>query len=802
MRLKLGKYRFYFAPRKLTYFAIFAFSVYFLGCLPTPLFDSPTSTILLSKDGRLMNARIAEDGQWRFPEMDSTPVKFNEAIIAFEDHDFYAHTGVSFRAIGRAAISNFKAKRVVSGGSTITMQIARMARDGNRTFYNKFIEAIWAFRMETRYSKEQLLTIYASHAPFGGNVVGLEAASWRYYGLPPHDLSWSQAATLAVLPNAPGLVHPGKNREILLEKRNKVLTTLYVQGKIDAITYELSLDEPLIGAPKNLPSLAPHLLDNAISSGRKGQRITTTLDDRKQEKLTEILARHQKHLNQNFIHNAALIVIDVKTNEVVTYIGNSANENKHQKYVDIVRAPRSSGSILKPFLYAAMTQEGMIHNDQLIPDVPMNFDHFSPKNYNEKNEGAVKVGDALAQSLNVPAVYLLQQYGIDKFLHKLRSIGQTHVSKSAQHYGLSLILGGAESSLWDVANAYAGMAKTLNYYNAENKYNSNTWDDAVVFSNKNTQSEKESESGVKKESRVVKTRTTSKFDAGSVYETFQALLSVNRPYMDASWEQYSSSKRIAWKTGTSYGNRDAWAIGCTPDYVVAVWVGNATGEGRPGIIGTTAAGPIMFDVFSHLSSKRAWFIPPYDELVKMSICKESGHRNTINCTKIDTVQVHQMALRGPSCNFHEVFLTDMNEKYRYNQGCAQDVRVKTVSQFVLPPLQAYFYKNSHPNYKAIPPFHPDCEGIAEDKTFSIIYPDHNSKMIGTVDLDGFSKGIIFEASHPDNSATLFWHVDNQYLGETKGQHSIKYIPVEGQHLLTVLDEMGNQKKILFTILED
>ncbi len=736
-----------------------------------------------------MNARIAEDGQWRFPEMDSTPVKFNEAIIAFEDHDFYSHAGVSFKAIGRAALSNFKARKVVSGGSTITMQIARMSRDSDRTFYNKFIEAIWAFRLEIRYGKKKLLNIYASHAPFGGNVVGLEAASWRYYGLPPHDLSWSQAATLAVLPNAPGLVHPGRNREILLKKRNKVLKTLYKHGKIDAITYELSLDEPLIGAPQVLPSLAPHLLDNAISSGRKGQRITTTLNIRKQEKLTEILARHQRHLNQNYIHNAALLVIDVKTNEVVAYIGNSATEEEHQKYVDIVRAPRSSGSILKPFLYAAMVQEGMIHNDQLIPDVPMNFDHFTPKNYNEKNEGAVKAGDALAQSLNVPAVYLLQEYGIDKFLHKLRSIGQTHVSKSAQHYGLSLILGGAESSLWDVANAYSGMAKTLNYYNIENKYNSNTWDDASLFNSYSAQSSAVS-------------RTTSKFDAASIYKTFQALLSVNRPHIEASWEQYSSSSRIAWKTGTSYGNRDAWAIGCTPEYVVAVWVGNATGEGRPGIIGTTAAGPIMFDVFSYLSSKRTWFIPPYDELVKMSICKESGHRNTINCKKIDTVQVHQSALRGPSCNFHEVYLTDMKGKYRYHQGCAHDVRLKTVSQFVLPPLQAYFYKNSHPNYKPIPPFHPDCEGITEDKSFSIIYPDHNSKMIGTVDLDGFSKGIIFEATHPDPSATLFWHVDNQYLGETKGNHSIQYIPEEGQHLLTVLDELGNQKKINFTILED
>ncbi|WP_165779298.1 penicillin-binding protein 1C [Brumimicrobium salinarum] len=603
--MKIGKYHFYFAPRKLTAFAFFAFVVYFLGCLPSTLFDQPTSTILLSKDGRLMNARIATDGQWRFPPMNNTPEKFNAAIIAFEDHDFYTHAGVSFLAIGRAALSNMKAGKVVSGGSTITMQIARMARNGNRTFYNKFIEAIWALRMEFRYSKKELLNIYAANAPFGGNVVGLEAAAWRYYGLPPHDLSWSQVATLAVLPNAPSLVHPGKNRKRLLEKRNKVLKTLLEHGEIDEITYELSLEEPLIGAPKRLPSLAPHLLDHAILNGQKGQRITTHLDDRKQKRLSEVLERHQYHLNQNYIHNAALLVIDAKTNEVVTYIGNSATENEHQKFVDIVRAPRSSGSVLKPFLYAAMTQEGMIHNRQLIPDVPMYFDHFSPKNYDEKNQGAVRAGEALAQSLNVPAVYLLKQYGIDKFLHKLRSIGQTHVSKSAQHYGLSLILGGGESSLWEITNAYAGMTKTLNFYNEENMYSAGSWDKAEVFFEKKLQSGTSTTLSLHRdrESERERTRTTSKFDAASIYETFQALLSVNRPYMDASWEQYASSSKIAWKTGTSYGNRDAWAVGCTPDYVVGVWVGNATGEGRPGIIGTTAAGPILFDVFSHLTQK-------------------------------------------------------------------------------------------------------------------------------------------------------------------------------------------------------
>lgn len=788
MHLKLGSYHFYFPRRKLLYFAIFCFAVYFWGCLPKVLFKAPTSTLLLSEEGRMLNARIADDGQWRFPLMDSTPKRFEAAITAYEDRNFYNHIGISFKAIGRAAIEDIEARKIVSGGSTLTMQIARLSRGGKRSIWNKLIESIWAIRMETRYSKDELMNLYASHAPFGGNVVGLEAASWRYYGLPPNELSWSQVATLAVLPNSPSLVYPGKNSAILLKKRNKVLKTLFKQGKIDDITYELSLDEPLIGAPKHLPSLAPHLMAKAIKNGKKGKRIKTTLDYNKQKKLTEVLERHQANLNSNYIHNAALLVIDLHSNEVVTYIGNSATQDEFQKYVDLIQAPRSTGSILKPFLYAAMIQEGMINNHQLIPDVPMHFNHFSPKNYDGKYHGAVKANEALARSLNVPAVYLLKEYGIEKFLHKLRSIGQSKITKSAEYYGLSLILGGAESTLWDVANAFAGMAKTLNYYNVENEYSSNTWKDAHLYS-----------SDISQLSAV--TRTSSKYDAGSIFETFQALTDVHRPLMEASWKQYSSSTRVAWKTGTSYGNRDAWAVGTTPDYVVAVWVGNATGEGRPGIIGATAAGPIMFDVFSHLTKKKNWFKIPYDELTKMTICKNSGYRSTSNCTEIDTVLVHHNALRGPSCHFHKTFLTNQDEKYRFYQNCSKGFDLKMASRFVLPPLQAYFYKQYHPEYKTVPPFSPDCQSNESEQTFTLVYPEHNSRLVGTIGLDGKPKPIIFEASSPNPNSRLFWHVDNNYLGETQGSHTIKYNPEEGQHLLTVVDELGNQKKVLFTILE-
>lgn len=742
----------------------------------------------MSKNERLLNAKIADDGQWRFPLIDSTPKKFKAAIIAYEDHQFYHHVGVSFRAIGRALLEDIKAGKIVSGGSTITMQIARLSRGGKRTVWNKLIESIWALRMEVRYSKEELINIYASNAPFGGNVVGLEAASWRYYGQPPYELSWSQVATLAVLPNAPSLVYPGKNAKKLLQKRNKVLKTLFNHGEIDAITYELSLDEPLIGAPKDLPSLAPHLLAKAIKNGKKGERIKTTIKYQKQKKFTRILAQHQDGLNANFIHNAALLVIDLNTDEVVTYIGNSATQSEFQKYVDLIQAPRSTGSILKPFLYAAMAQEGMINNHQLIPDVPMYFEHFSPQNYDKKYHGAVTASEALARSLNVPAVYLLKQYGIEKFLHKLRSIGQSKISKSASYYGLSLILGGAESTLWNVSNAFAGMAKTLNYYNKENKYNASTWKDARLYPSKKAKHPKS-------------TRTTSKYDAGAIFETFQALTNVHRPTLESSWKHYASARKIAWKTGTSYGNRDAWAVGATPDYVVAAWVGNATGEGRPGIIGASAAGPIMFDVFSILNKNKKWFKTPYDELTKMSICENSGHRSTPNCPTSDTVLVHHNALRGSSCHFHKTFLTDQQEEYRFYQNCSKDFDLKIASRFVLPPLQAYFYKQYHPEYKNVPPIYPACQTNNNEQTFNLVYPEHNSKLVGTTGIDGQPQSIIFEASDPNPRSRLYWHVDNTYIGETQGKHTIKYTPEEGKHLLTVVDELGNQKKISFTVLK-
>lgn len=787
LQFTVGAYHFRFPRRKLLLFFASAFVVYFIFCLPSRLFKLPTSTILLSKDGRLLNAHIAADGQWRFPPPDSVPEKFKDALIAYEDHDFYHHIGISFKAIGRAFLSNIKAGKIVSGGSTITMQIARMARDNDRTYWQKMIEAIWALRLEVRYSKEELLRLYAAHAPFGGNVVGLDAAAWRYYGVPSYQLSWSQCATLAVLPNAPGLVYPGKNRAILKAKRNRVLKRLNTIGKIDDITYELALEEPVIGVPKDLPNIAGNLLADAIKKGKKGKRITTTLNYAKQKEFTSFMEAHQAQLNQKFIHNSALIVVDLHQNKVIAYIGNAATSSKYQKYVDCAQAPRSSGSILKPFLFASMVQEGDIINSMLIPDIPMHFSHFSPENYNKKNDGAVPAGEALSRSLNIPAVYLLKQYGISRFLYKLHQIGQKHINKSADYYGLSLILGGAETTLWDLANSYAGMAKTLNFYNATNHYSAQTWNDIQLY---NTQSSSVADT----------TRSTSILDAGGIYETFQAMLNVHRPRMESSWRNYASSTKIAWKTGTSFGNRDAWAVGCTPDYVVAVWVGNATGEGRPFLVGATAAAPIMFDAFSRLTKSHHWFVPPYDELTKVEICKQSGYLSGSLCTATDSVYVHRNAVRSPSCHFHKVVLTDAQKQFRYYQNCIGNGGYFRDTFFVLPPAEAYYYQRKHPSYKQLPPLSPACSNYGEENTFRIVYPVYNSELVGTKGLSGKKEGIIFVASAPNPKTVLFWHVDNHYLGETHGEHHIKYMPTKGKHLLTVVDQFGNTKKIWFTVL--
>ncbi len=458
--------------------AMAGIAVFFWLSLPEPLFREPLSTVLFDRQGEVVGAHIADDGQWRFPAADSLPEKFSASIRLFEDEYFYRHPGINPLALGRAMVQNFRARRIVSGGSTITMQVIRLSRKGKRrTVAEKLVEMLLSLRLELAFTKADILRMYAANAPFGGNVVGLEAASWRYFGRDPFSLSWAESATLAVLPNAPSLIYPGKNRQKLLEKRNRLLKKLYERHYLDRISYDLSLAEPLPGSPHDLPSLAYHLAER-FYSGNPGRRITTSLDGHLQARVNAILELHRQNLYGNQVHNAACLVVSVETGEVLAYAGNIRND-RHPEYggdVDVITSPRSSGSILKPFLFAEMLYRGEILPNTLIADIPTRYGGYSPKNYNRNYDGAVPASVALCRSLNVPAVRMLYQYGNARFLQDLRELGFSTLRFSPDHYGLSLILGGAEVNLWELAGVYSSMARVLNHFSSYNgTYDEQDW---------------------------------------------------------------------------------------------------------------------------------------------------------------------------------------------------------------------------------------------------------------------------------------------------------------------------------------
>src|SRR5579864_7188305 len=382
--------------------ALVTFWIAFWRMLPEPLFHEPVAAILLARDGTLLSASIASDGQWRFPPLTHVPEKYRQALFLYEDKRFEHHIGVDPLAVARAVRLNLRSGKTVSGASTITMQVARLVRSsetsnegqdrGYRRGYGaKLDEALLALRLEMAYSKDQILALYASHAPFGGNVVGLEAASWRYFGRSPEALSWAESATLAVLPNAPALVTPGRNRVRLQEKRDRLLQRLQAAGELTTLDLKLALAEPLVDAPIPLPNHEPHLLETLRAQHPDISRFTTTLDADLQIAATQMVRDRGGTLARESIHNIAALVVDNKSFEVLAYVGNAdwSTRNDFGLAVDIVQRPRSTGSILKPFLYAAMLESGQLLPHMLVADIPTQYSGYSPENFDHAYRGAV-----------------------------------------------------------------------------------------------------------------------------------------------------------------------------------------------------------------------------------------------------------------------------------------------------------------------------------------------------------------------------------------------------------------------------
>ena len=761
--------------------------VFYAFCLPKELFNNPTSTVITSKNDELLGALIAKDGQWRFPHNDSVPQKFKTCLLQFEDEYFYKHPGFNPVSIFKALKKNIQSNSVKRGGSTITQQVIRLSRkDKPRTYFEKLKELIFATRLEIRTSKEKIIAFWSSNAPFGGNVVGLDAASWRYFNRKPTDLSWAESATLAVLPNSPRLIYPGKNQQKLLVKRNALLSKLVKNKIIDSLTYKLSIEEELPQKPFDLPQIAPHLLQK-ISAEKPGKYVKTTINKRLQNQTNEIVFNHYNELSKNGINNIAVLVLDIKNRNVLSYVGNSPTSKKHQKDVDIIDKARSTGSILKPFLYAAMLDEGDILPNTLVADTPTNFGNYQPENFNKEYNGAISAKLALSRSLNIPAIRMLQEFGLEKFYDYLKKLDLKNLTKPPNHYGLTLALGGAESNLWDLCKSYASLASTINHFNENSsRYFKKEFSEPTFYADKKVDfGEKTSEKRI--------------FDAASIYLTFESLKEVNRPNANKNWKFFEAAKQIAWKTGTSFGYRDAWAIGTTKDFVVGVWVGNADGEGRPGLVGVQTAAPILFDVFDKLPNS-SWFETPFDAMVEIEICTKSGYRATNICEEKKLESIQKNGLKTTPCPFHVLVHVDQKEEYQVNTSCERFDQIKQKSWFVLPPLMAHYYKEKQPFYKPLPKYRKDCIGDIKN-SMRFIYPTEKNSIYLPKNLSGKKNELILKVAHSNKEAKLFWYLNNKYISTTKNIHNVAIAVKKGNYKIIVLDNFGNEIEQKIEIIE-
>ncbi|WP_185969000.1 penicillin-binding protein 1C [Carboxylicivirga sp. M1479] len=742
----------------------------------SPLFKEEYSTIVKADNGSLLHIFINDNEQWYFPpDTAAVPEKLKSAVVAFEDEQFYQHWGINVKAILRAMWQNIQHGRIVSGASTIPMQIARMSQPKKRTYFNKLREIGLAIKLDLHYSKEELLKFYLDHAPYGGNVIGYRTAAFKFYGKDANLLTWGEAATLAVLPNAPGMIYPKGTTAPLRNKRNRLLKKMLDKEVISEQNHRLALLEDLPDRFIPFESHAPHLARRLKSANPNQWLLQTTLDETIQKRCVQLADKYRKIYAPYDINNLSILVADTKTGAIKAYVGSpDFFDAQHGGQVDGVMAPRSSGSILKPFLYALSIDEGIILPQSYIRDLPTFFDGFSPRNANREFQGVATAHESLVRSLNIPAVRLLNYYGVYQFYSFLKLAGTSTLFRSADEYGLPLILGGAEVKMWDMVKLYRGLANN----------------------------------GVFSENYLLQEEQTNKASAqlisnGSCQLTLNMLKDLKRPGSEYFWERFSSSRPIAWKTGTSFGHKDAWAIGVIPEYTIAVWCGNFDGEGNKNIGGAATAGPILFDILQMLplKSNNTWFEVAEMDYKPMRVCALSGFRATDACPEVDTLMVPEEMKPLRTCDYHQFKYYSLDIQYQCCSNCWNEIgRVKKVVTVYQPDIAFYLQKKGQ--YIAPAKSHyPKCKAYTTSNSLKIIYPNPNAKLFLPRDFDGHLQGVVCKAAHQNQNTKIYWYLNEQFIGHTSGENKMEMKFKNGWNHLKVIDEYGSadEQHILATL---
>jgi len=741
--------------------------------IPKGKLHPSASLRILDHEGKILRVYLSDHDSYHFPvTLAEVSPYLTSATLAYEDKWFYYHPGINPVAIARAAWLNLRAGEILSGGSTITQQVARMMQTRERTMSSKIIEAFRAMQLELNYSKSEILSFYMNLAPYGGNIVGASAAAYMYFGKPVYQVGPGEAALLAAIPTSPTKLRPDRHPDAARSRRDVVLERMFKYGKIDEQRYRLSLNESIPVSRISPPRYAPHFCDDlAANYSDVGGTIKTTINLDIQRMSDKLLKRHMETIKHRGVTNGAVVIIDNKTTSLLTLIGSADYDNQlNSGQVNGALALRSPGSTLKPFIYGLAIDQGKISPSTLLEDLPVNYSGYSPVNYNEEFNGIVTVEQALTHSMNVPAVNLTRQMGLSNLIDFLRGGGISSLKNDADYYGLSLILGGVGIKLFDLTTIYAGLANNGVFRVCR------ILDEQKILPGDNL---------ISKE---------------AVYILSEMLSQVKRPDFPSTWEATINLPKIAWKTGTSYGHRDAWSIGYTPRYTVGVWIGNFSGVGNPVLVGADAAAPLLFDLMTALEPDGGiWFRKPVD-VKERQVCALSGKIPGKSCEASKRELYIYNKSPAKICDLHVTFTLDEKTGARLCPHCRVGRSHKEMIFTKWQPSVATWLLQNGRETTPPPPHFAECSSILLADAPDIKSPPENCKYVLRRNVPLEDQRILLEAAVSADVQTLYWFVDGELIHEGTPDKQYFYKPEPGKHELLCMDDEGRQSTCIVRVL--
>lgn len=769
--------------------------------LPVEKLHPPSSTVVLDRHGEWLRAFAASDDSWRIPEPSLAEIspKLRTAVLTYEDRWFYHHFGINPFSIAQALVTNIKAGRVVRGGSTITMQVARMMEPKPRTIRNKIIEMFRALQLEARYSKDEILRLYLNTAPYGGNIVGSAAASRIYFNKPQNRLSLGEAALLAAIPNSPSRLRPDLYHANAVRAREKVLRRMVTFGKISEEKLREAVSEPIPTTRYPMPFSASHLTrllknshfeqtspsstrlhprlsDGKITGAARNRvfHIHSTIDARIQELGERILHESLAPLRQEGISTGAVVVMHTKSREVLALVGSySFFDQESEGQVDGANARRSPGSTLKPFIYGLAIDRGLITPESLLNDVPIDYSGYKPVNYDGEYRGYVTASEALAHSLNVPAVNLYSRLGNNGIYSFLQNAGISTLPKSKSHYGLSLILGGCELTLLELTTLYAGLAN----FGEFSEYRLTL--DPVENGEGNIAGSKSHATAKRLLSRE------------ACYILTEMLTEVRRPDFPAAFEASTNLPKIAWKTGTSFGHRDAWSIGYTPEFTIGVWVGNFNGTGVSSLVGSEVAGPILFSLFTALTTPATnrWFTRA-GRVNTREVCSLSGMLPSSYCRSSKFDYYIPSVSPNTVCTIHKGIYVDERTGTTLCSHCRVGRTYRHAVFEEWPAAIGTWLKRNGFSITEMPSHFSSCTGLVAGHSPIVISPSENSEYHIRPGIPLEDQKISLQASVSNRTKQIFWFLDGQLVFSGDPADKVFLTPVAGKHRLTCVDDEG------------